>query len=131
MKKSINLVLLIDDDPVANFLHTSILSKVCPSAKVVTTENGARGLAYLEALVFENKPFPELILLDINMPVLNGWEFLENYIRQKLNSPQTCLYLMLTTPLTETDQARSAAYLEITGYLRKPLTAALLSEKFS
>ncbi len=131
MKTFVQLILLIDDDPVANFLHTSVFSKVCPSAKVVTAENGARGLDYLVALIHKRTPLPELILLDINMPVMNGWEFLENYRQQNLSSPNTSLYLMLTTPLTQPDLARSATYLEITGYLHKPLTTALISEKFS
>ncbi len=131
MKIAIKLILLIDDDAAANFLHRSILSKVCPAATVVTSENGATALEYLEALKRGEDALPELILLDINMPVMNGWAFLENYGRQEVSSSGTELYLMLTTPLTETDQARASSYKVITGFIKKPLSIATAVEKFS
>lgn len=129
-------VLLVDDDSTTNFLHKALLIRMGIVEQVLTAENGEQALRTLgqTCLGPESKACPQLILLDMNMPVLNGLGFLEVYAQLPLVQQRTIVIVMLTTSLHPTDQAR-AEQLPIAGFLNKPLTkekvTALLQQHFT
>ena len=130
--KKINCILLVDDNPADNEFHTIIIRRadVCSHIKVVT--DGRKALDYIiksgEPNQLEAFPKPELIYLDINMPRMNGFEFLEAYkiLDEKLKSK--IVIMMLTTSLNPDDKERAVATNEVTEFQNKPLTIAMLQE---
>ncbi|QNF32373.1 response regulator [Adhaeribacter swui] len=117
----INSVLLIDDDAISNFLNTRLLKEMQVAQEIKVTLNGEEALRYLQQQKAANKPFPELILLDINMPVMNGFEFLEAF-RDVADENNQSVIIILTTSTNARDFDQLKNYEEVEVYLSKPLT---------
>ncbi len=116
--KKLNCVLLVDDDEPTNFLNKLTLKKTGAVEKIVTAFDGQEALDYIEK--HQNSNLPELIFLDINMPLMNGWEFLEEY--QSLHfDKKPPVIIMLTTSVNPDDEEKSKKYPSITGFMHKPL----------
>jgi CheY-like chemotaxis protein len=106
-------VLLVEDDEITNFLSETILSALGITS-VFATLNGMEGLTYL------TRDCPDLILLDIAMPVMDGLEFLEE--KQKTGACPTSKIAMLTSSIRKTDQDKASAFPEVIDYVEKPLS---------
>jgi CheY-like chemotaxis protein len=117
----INSVLLIDDDAISNFLNTRLLREMQVAQDIKVTLNGEEALRFLQREKAANRPFPELILLDINMPVMNGFEFLEAF-REVANENNNSVVIILTTSTNTRDFEQLKQYEEVEVYLSKPLT---------
>jgi len=128
-------VLLVDDNSTANFLNELILTKMEVAEHIAVAENGAEALALLARAYAApaGSPYPALILLDVNMPVMDGTAFLEAY--QKLPEPQqrASVVVLLTTTVHERELARLRE-LPVAGLVSKPLNRdkinSLLHEHF-
>ena len=81
MSKELGCIMLIDDNPDDNFFHEREIKKHRKSTKVITRNSAIEAVEYLKS---ETVPRPDLIFLDINMPGMNGWDFLNVY--SKINS---------------------------------------------
>lgn len=115
-------ILLVDDDAATNFLNQRLLGNFRVSREMRVALNGAEALALLQACCQEApETFPALILLDLNMPVMGGFEFLEAYQQLPAAPRQRTVVVMLTTSTLDADRVR-ARQLPIAGYLTKPLT---------
>lgn len=127
-------VLLVDDDQTTNFLNKLLLTRLGVTEQVLTAANGEEALRILAQQGHEPAICPNLILLDMNMPVLNGLAFLEAYTQLPAAVQRAIVIVMLTTSLHPVDLAR-AEQLPIAGFLNKPLTEAkvadLLREHFA
>lgn len=119
---SLTSVLLVDDDPTTNFLNKLLLQRMEVAEQVFVAENGEQALHTLVRTCQDTDPTcPRLILLDMNMPVLNGLAFLEAYVQMPLAQQSAIVIVMLTTSLHPLDLARTQE-LPIAGFLNKPLT---------
>jgi CheY-like chemotaxis protein len=119
-------ILLVDDDFTCAFLAERLLRKLVPADHLLVAENGAEGLRVLEqVLATTAEATPWLVLLDLNMPVLNGFEFLESYQQLPEAQRQRAAVVVLTTSLHRADLARLQE-LPIAGVVSKPLTEAKL-----
>lgn len=117
----LSTVLLVDDDSTTNFLNKLLLNTMGVVRQVLVAENGEEGLRTLLQTCADPTACPVLVLLDMNMPVMNGLAFLEAYAQMPAAQQQTTIVVMLTTSLHERDRARVEA-LPIAGFLNKPLT---------
>lgn len=115
-------VLVVDDDPVFSLLTTKFLEKIHFDENLKKFKNGQEALTFFENHYNQKDVF--LILLDINMPVMNGWEFLET-ITIKAYSRNTFVY-MITASVEENDKEKASSYKIVRGYESKPLTAEKL-----
>ncbi len=116
---------LIDDDWPTNYLHQRIINKSGLAKSVVTLESAETALALLSEKQDAGSSYPDLILLDLNMPKVNGWEFLERF--RQFNNKDTLIY-MLSTTINPDDREKANGIKEIAGFKNKPLTKALLDE---
>lgn len=127
--KKLPSVLLIDDDEPTNFLNVKTLKKAgFTSQQIVIKETGRAALEYLRHQDSLEEDFPELIFLDINMPAMNGWEFLDKYSNAKEGELSERVIIMLTTSLNPEDELRSKKFPLVNGYQSKPLTTEVLED---
>lgn len=129
MSKPIKSILLVDDDEATNYIHEVVIKRFDPNINVIAVENGQEGIEYLRSINDEGShPCPDLIFLDINMPIMNGWEFLSNYKNLPLNQKGDIIVVMLTTSLNPDDKLRAEQIEEINDFANKPLTKDLFTE---
>lgn len=130
--KSINCVLLVDDDESDNFFHTLTIKEagICDQIKVVV--DGREALDYILKAVgtepSEEFPKPDIIFLDINMPRMDGFNFLDEYIQLDEHLISDIVVIMLTTSLNPYDREKAMKYKVIRDYRNKPLTTEMLQE---
>ncbi|HWI92387.1 MAG TPA: response regulator [Flavisolibacter sp.] len=124
MERKLNCVLLIDDDEPTNFLNQIVIESSGCAEQIKTLQNGEEALAYLTHTggSSENCPPPDLIFLDINMPAMNGWEFIEKYRQLNEKCKGKVMIVMLTTSLFPEDKTRANEIPEISAFENKPLT---------
>jgi CheY-like chemotaxis protein len=124
--RKLNHILLVDDDNINNFINEKLLKKLDCAHKTSIATNGEEAILLLNNICKDNL-CPELILLDINMPVMDGFEFLERYKELNFPNKQSIIIVMLTTSTNPNDTDRlnktGAA-----GYISKPLTEQKLTE---
>ncbi|RZK63152.1 MAG: response regulator [Hymenobacter sp.] len=113
-------VLLVDDDSTNNYLNTILLKRLQVAEHLLVAENGREALATLATQC------PALILLDINMPVMNGIEFLEAYQLLPPAQRQATVVVLLTTSVSTRDLTRVQT-LPIAGTITKPLTESKIT----
>lgn len=118
--------MLVDDNTDDNFYHERIIRKNGYAEFVVSRESGTEALAYLKNVQEDNK-YPELIFIDINMPGMNGWEFIEELNTREIDGKKSRTCVMLTTSENPDDIAR-AKELGIMAYKTKPLTTEILDQ---
>jgi CheY-like chemotaxis protein len=122
---NINL-LVIDDDDINIFIIKKIVEKTGYNVNMTSKGNGQLAIDYLIEVTNDTALFPNLMLVDINMPVLNGWEFLEAY--EDLNIPRHPDMYMLSSSVYENDIEKAKTYKSIKGFISKPLSIERLSE---
>lgn len=129
-KNKINCILLIDDDEPTNFLNQMILESFDIANHIRIAENGSKALEYLKKSAGgdEDYPCPDMIFLDINMPAMNGWEFLEYYATIDANHKADVVVVMLTTSLNPDDKTKADENPDVTGFESKPLTPEKLQK---
>jgi CheY-like chemotaxis protein len=132
MQRKLNCVLLIDDDEPTNFLNRMLLEEANCTKHIQVAQSGQEALNYLtssEHFAGKNKDFPcpDLIFLDINMPAMNGWEFLDKYNELEKEHKGEIIMVMLTTSLDPDDEAKAMTIGGVTDFKHKPLTKKILA----
>jgi len=125
MKRKLNCILLVDDNRDDNVFHQIILKKMDVVNYIDVVLNGVEALNYLKK---ENQAPPELIFLDINMPRMNGWEFLEEYKHLPAHQRARVVIMILTTSANPDDIKKAKEIEEVTGIETKPLSEKIMSE---
>tara|TARA_R110001592_G_scaffold6045_16_gene32866 strand:- start:8107 stop:8535 length:429 start_codon:yes stop_codon:yes gene_type:complete len=126
--KKLKHVLLIDDCKATNYIHKLVIEKYGFAETITEFMNGSEAIDYLSAISRRRDTAPELIFLDLNMPVLNGWEFLEQYTLLPVEHQAGAVVVMLTTSLNPDDEARAAAIAGVKAFASKPLTLEKIDE---
>jgi CheY-like chemotaxis protein len=120
-------VLLIDDDPISNFLTDKALRELNIAGQIHISLNGRKGIIFLKEFYLKHKLLPELILLDINMPVMDGYEFLQEFEMEPFEEKNRTRVMMLSNIFREKD-IKVLNKLSCEHYLRKPLNKNALMD---
>jgi CheY-like chemotaxis protein len=118
--------MLIDDDPVSNKISQLFMRKHQWSAQVITFEDGQQALQALQT--GGAQAVPDVILLDVGMPVYDGWDFLEEYEKLPPERTGRSLLYMLSSSINPPDIQKAAHYRTVKAYLTKPLTQQALEQ---
>jgi CheY-like chemotaxis protein len=123
-------VLLIDDNDVDNFL-TEHLFRVHSAADRITARRSAvEALKFLEKCLRHPEEFPDVILLDINMPQMDGFQFMEHYAKFPAEIKERCCVVMITSSEAKEDSLRAHSDPNINRFLQKPISSYTMEEIF-
>jgi CheY-like chemotaxis protein len=120
-------VLLIDDDEIANHLHSRLLKKNNIAREVFKKTNGKEGFDFIRNRYYKGKSLPSLIILDIDMPVQNGFEFLTELLNSDLLAVKNIPLAVLTNSSHIEDMEKIRKFGDFV-YVSKPLTDKKLQE---
>ena len=124
-------IFLIDDDALVNILNQEIIKDSHPDKKVRSFESATEALEVIkEMLNTSDSKLPQLILLDINMPVMDGWEFLDIFDQLPENKTKDCKIIMHTSSIDPRDIEKAKTYKAVVDYMTKPLNLQSLSKIF-
>ncbi len=122
---ALDLVMLVDDDTTTNYLNQRLLNEMSVAKDILVVGNGKEALDYLKKAVTggEGAPrFPDLIFLDIKMPVMDGFSFLEEYQKQGLDNGNHVVILMLTSSASFYDLEKLKTFKRVKQHFSKALT---------
>lgn len=124
-------ILCVDDDLITLMLCRKVVERVEFAKEIITVNNGQEAIQYFDTLFEERKNnsdivYPKLVLLDLNMPVLDGWEFLESYMTKNYqNIFKLTRFIVLSSSIDPYDINRAKTY-PVIGFLSKPVTKEML-----
>lgn len=119
-------IILIDDDKIVTLINQKIVNKLLPKASIKTFKNGEEGLKYLIAAQDSN--LRTLIFLDLNMPIMNGFEFLNIYENAIAYQDHSFVICLLTGSISKEDQTKATKYPSVLDYTLKPLNESKISD---
>lgn len=123
MSKKLKEILLVDDSEATNSLNKRLLQHMEVVEKIEICLNGKEALDYLttpnEAGTY---PAPNIIFLDINMPVMDGFQFLQEYQKQDPSIKANIVVVMLTSSLNQVDANKAKNFSDVKEFFHKPLT---------
>jgi len=119
-------IMLIDDDPLCVMISTKII-ELNPALKVTAFSSAKEALEQLKQwYVSGSDLFPDFIFLDINMPVMDGWQFLEETQKLPEDLRQKCNVIMLSSSVNPIDVRKSKGFESVSDFVSKPLTVEKL-----
>lgn len=127
----LNSILCIEDDAITLMLYKMVLTKASFTNEIITTTNGEEALNYINKLKEANsngtiKNVPQLIFLDLNMPVMGGWEFLEIFSSSEYAEYNHIKVIILSSTVDPDDLEKSKKYSMVIDFLSKPISRELL-----
>jgi CheY-like chemotaxis protein len=121
--QQVSNILLVDNDPMSNSINKKILQTSSFPLKICTYLNAHDALNYLDKLIDKNEnQFPEVVFLDINMPHMDGWQFLEQFNKYPSHILKRSSVIILSASIDDDDIEKSKEYKIVLNYISKPLT---------
>ena len=116
-------IMLVDDDDVAGFLTKMIIDNLGIAESVVIAMNGKEAIELLEQ---EDYIFPDIIFLDINMPIMDGFDFLNAWERNGMETKSKIV--MFSSSLRPSDRKQALEFFDVVDYIEKPMTEDKIKE---
>ncbi|MEJ1221273.1 response regulator [Sediminicola sp. 1XM1-17] len=117
----LNSSCIIDDDPIFVYGTKKIMKKIDFSDEVLVFNNGQEALDGLVKLAAQNKTLPSVIFLDINMPIMDGWEFLEDFVKIPNNNRENVTIYIISSSIDPMDIQKAQLYSLVNNYILKPI----------
>jgi CheY-like chemotaxis protein len=125
-------ILCIDDDAITLMLCKKVIERVAFANEVLTAKNGEEAIFYFNELApqyqhNQNISYPKLTFLDLNMPIMNGWEFLDNYLKNGYQDLfKEAKFIVLSSTIDPQDVLKAKSYPMVIDFLSKPITKEML-----
>ena len=124
-------VLLVDDDEINNFISIKLIKKALLNTDIMACLNGKFAIDQLVELQNEDPAkLPDYILLDINMPIMNGWEFLDEYKRLNIDPLGKSKIFIISSSVFSNDINKARSYPVVKDFISKPLNVDKIVELF-
>ncbi|MEZ4827525.1 MAG: response regulator [Bacteroidia bacterium] len=119
-------VMLVDDNEIDNIINEKIIEANSFADNILVFQTGQDALDYLAANQDNEDQLPEIVFLDINMPIMDGFQFLEDFEKFSEKVLEKCKIIMLSSSISPKDIDRAASSRFVKKYLNKPLNARYL-----
>ena len=121
-------ILCVDDDPITLMLCKKVIEKASFSTEIITAQNGEEALRFFNDLKYRKNKIkkPQLIFLDLNMPVMGGWEFLEHFTSPDYEEFNSIKIIVLSSTINPEDLAKAKKYPAVIDFLSKPISKSML-----
>lgn len=126
--KKIETFCIVDDDDIYQFTTSLLLKKTDLVNKIIVFSNGLKAINFLKDEMGNKENIPDVLFLDINMPVMDGWEFLEEYLLIKPMMPKTVVIYMVSSSVDEKDVLKAKSISALSGYMVKPISSQNIME---
>ena len=122
-------ILCVDDDPITLMLYKMVITKAGFSKQIDTACNGEDALNYFQRLQqSQSTEIPQLIFLDLNMPVMGGWEFLDLFSALEDQYSKSIKVIVLSSTIDPQDIEKAKSYSNVIGFRSKPISKEMLDE---
>nr|MBI1232862.1 response regulator [Cytophagales bacterium] len=123
----IKIACVVDDDPLYNFGIKKLFEFSSFAEDNLFYKNGQEAIDGLSEIIANGQTLPNVILLDINMPIMNGWQFLEEFIKRNMDQYDIKVYVV-SSSINQEEIDRANAFNCVNGYIFKPLTLDKIKE---
>ncbi len=127
MNKTKLKVLLVDDDTIYQYIASKTLDATGLTQKIITCSNGEEAYRFLEKNMNNPQELPDIILLDVNMPIMNGWDFLHAFKNLHAPSLKDIPIFLVTSSVNDADINYAQQFSNVQDYIVKPLVKEKLS----
>ncbi|MFL1897123.1 response regulator [Aquimarina sp. 2-A2] len=124
--KKIDLACIVDDDPIFVFGIKKVMELANFCNGFLVFKNGREALDKLKAIISSGEKLPDILLLDLNMPILDGWQFLEEFT--KIPCSKKITIYIVTSSVDPQDVAKAKSYELVSDYIVKPISVKRLKE---
>jgi len=122
-------ILLVDDDEINNFISIKLIKKAVDNADIKACLNGKFAIDELSEIQRQDpSKLPDYILLDINMPIMNGWEFLDEYKRLNIDPAGKSKIFIISSSVFSNDISKARSYPLVKNFVSKPLSVEKIKE---
>ena len=124
-------ILLVDDDEINNFISIKLIKKALITSEIMACLNGKFAIEQLVDIQKKDPDtLPDFILLDINMPIMNGWEFLDEYKRLNIDPQGKTKIYIISSSVFSNDINKARSYPLVKSFISKPLSVEKIKEMF-
>ncbi len=121
-------IALVDDDSIFQFTATRLIESAKLANNILHFENGAEALTYLKENALSKELLPDYLFLDINMPFVDGWMFLEDFTILKSSLAKDISIYMVSSSIDPRDLSRAKGFVEVTDFIIKPISLERFQE---
>jgi CheY-like chemotaxis protein len=121
-------IMVVDDNRIDRFITGEMVKKHFFAARIIDFSTVMSGLEHLQQLLASGQQFPPVILLDVNMPIMDGFDFLDGYLKLPEHARNTCTVVMISATNSEDDFRRIGEYTVVKRFFNKPLTKDNIAE---
>lgn len=120
--KKIEKACIIDDDPILIYGVKRLMAEIDFCESLIIYQNGQDAIDGLNAISANGEKFPSVILLDLNMPIMNGWEFLEEFVKISNHNREKTIIYIISSSVDPRELERIKNYQVVNNYILKPIS---------